>query len=214
MLGEKDIRPMAPWDMELPKLINDPRYSGSSQACDASETKLTFVSVPAVKLIKDRRDIFDEFCKEKIREARAAKKAAQEAGGPKADVRHFALSRHRFPDLPSAQPMTGYRALLLTAVTSTRTHFSDFKRAHAKDPRFREFGKTEGEREKVFKGWLRELGERKRAEAQKAEERFVEMLKADSLIKEGDKWADVRFLDSLLRQRSAHFNSTRSRRGT
>ena len=88
--------------------------------------------------------------------------------------------------------MTGFRALLLTAVTSTRTHFSDFKRAHSKDPRFREFGKTEGEREKVFKGWLRELGERKRAEAQKAEERFVEMLKADALIKEGDKWTDVR----------------------
>lgn len=27
MLSEKDISPMAPWDNELPKFINDPRYS-------------------------------------------------------------------------------------------------------------------------------------------------------------------------------------------
>lgn len=30
MLGEKDINPMAPWEMELPKFIADPRYSGKS----------------------------------------------------------------------------------------------------------------------------------------------------------------------------------------
>ncbi|KAK4702407.1 transcription elongation regulator 1, partial [Phenoliferia sp. Uapishka_3] len=175
MLGEKDISPMAPWDMELPKLINDSRYS-------------------AVKLLKDRRDLFDEFCKEKIRDIRAAKKAAQEAGGPKVDVSILPVLEGKLSKLirKFSKPMTGYRALLLTAVTSTRTHFSDFKRAHAKDPRFREFGKTEGEREKVFKAWLRELGERKRAEATKAEERFVEMLKSDSTIKQGDKWADVK----------------------
>lgn len=28
LLGEKDINPMAPWDAELPKFINDPRYHG------------------------------------------------------------------------------------------------------------------------------------------------------------------------------------------
>lgn len=28
MLAEKDIQPMAPWDMELPKFITDPRYLG------------------------------------------------------------------------------------------------------------------------------------------------------------------------------------------
>lgn len=79
-----------------------------------------------------------------------------------------------------------------TTVTSTRTHFSDFKRQHAKDARFREFGKTEGEREKEFKKWLRELGERKRAEAERAEREFREMLQADGQIGRGDKWAEVR----------------------
>jgi transcription elongation regulator 1 len=90
------------------------------------------------------------------------------------------------------QPLTAYRQLLSTTVTSTRTHFSDFKRQHAKDARFREFGKMEGEREKEFKKWLRELGERKRAEAERAEREFGEMLRLDGQIKSGDKWAEVR----------------------
>ena len=30
MLAEKDINPMKPWDMELPKFIGDPRYKGMS----------------------------------------------------------------------------------------------------------------------------------------------------------------------------------------
>jgi transcription elongation regulator 1 len=76
-------------------------------------------------------------------------------------------------------------------VTSTRTHFSDFKRSHSKDPRFRDFGKTEGEKEKVFKSWLRELGERKRGEAKLGEERFSQMLREDQRIAAGDKWLDV-----------------------
>lgn len=29
LLAERDINPMAPWDAELPKFINDPRYHGS-----------------------------------------------------------------------------------------------------------------------------------------------------------------------------------------
>lgn len=39
----------------------------------------------AVKSQRDRRDLFDEFCKEKIREQRAAKKRAAESG-QKVDV--------------------------------------------------------------------------------------------------------------------------------
>ncbi|SCZ93800.1 BZ3500_MvSof-1268-A1-R1_Chr6-3g08893 [Microbotryum saponariae] len=156
MLGEKEINPMAPWDMELPKFINDPRYT-------------------AVKQLKDRRDLFEEFCKEKLREIRAAKaKAAAEGSLPKLD------------------PLTSYRELLETAVTSTRTHYSDFKRRYHKDPRFRNFGKTEGEKEKVFKQWLRDLGEKKRADANKAEQAFREMLGEDATIKLSDQWTEVK----------------------
>jgi len=90
------------------------------------------------------------------------------------------------------QPLVAFRALLSSTVTSTRTHFSDFKRAHQKDARYREFGKTEGDREKEFKRYLRDLGERKREAAEKAEREFGEMLREDGEIRPGDKWADVR----------------------
>ncbi|KAG0660642.1 hypothetical protein C6P46_004505 [Rhodotorula mucilaginosa] len=154
LLSEKEINPMAPFETELPKFVTDPRYH-------------------AVKGQKERRDLFDQFCKDKIREQRAAKRRAAESG-------------------IKVDPLTAYRQLLSTTVTSTRTHFSDFKRQHAKDARFREFGKMEGEREKEFKKWLRELGERKRAEAERAEREFGEMLRLDGQIKSGDKWAEVK----------------------
>ena len=82
MLAEKDIQPMAPWDMELPKFVNDPRYT-------------------AVRQLKDRRDLFDEFCKVKIREQRAAKKAALE-GGVKVDVSSPVPTQRHYL---SAQPL-------------------------------------------------------------------------------------------------------------
>ncbi|GAA6009250.1 uncharacterized protein JCM10292_000748 [Rhodotorula paludigena] len=154
LLSEKDINPMAPFETELSKFVNDPRYH-------------------AVKNTRDRRDLFDEFCKEKIREQRAARKKAAESG-------------------VKVDPLTAYRALLTSAVTSTRTHFSDFKRAHQKDARFREYGKTEGDREKEFKRFLRDLGERKRAAAEKADREFGEMLGEDREIRPGDKWAEVK----------------------
>ncbi|GAA5880153.1 hypothetical protein JCM16303_001231 [Sporobolomyces ruberrimus] len=154
LLEERDINPMAPFENELPKFVNDPRYH-------------------AVKSQRDRRDVFDEFCKEKIRERRVAKaKLAQ--SGIKID------------------PLEAYRALLASTVTSTRTHFSDFKKAHGKDSRFREFGKNEGEKEKEFKRYLRDLGEKKREAAEKAENEFKEMLSQDQEITHGSKWADVK----------------------
>ena len=55
MLAEKDINPMRPWDMELPKFINDTRYKG-------------------VKNLRERKDLFDEHCKHLIREKRAKKR--------------------------------------------------------------------------------------------------------------------------------------------
>ncbi|GAA5941470.1 hypothetical protein JCM3775_004934 [Rhodotorula graminis] len=154
LLSEKDINAMAPFESELAKFVNDPRYH-------------------AVKSTRERRDLFDEFCKEKIRAQRAAKKAAA-ASGIKVD------------------PLVGFRSLLSTAVTSTRSHFSDFKRAHQKDTRYRDFGKTEGDREKEFKKYLRDLGERKREAAERAEREFGEMLREDGEIRPGDKWTDVK----------------------
>ena len=94
------------------------------------------------------------------------------------------------------QPLVAFRALLTATVTSTRTHFSDFKKAHGKDARFREFGKTEGEKEREFKKYLRDLGEKKREAAEKADKEFKEMLSEDSAFRPGDSWTDVSWLVS------------------
>lgn len=201
MLSEKDISPLAPWDNELPKFVDDSRYLGEPSFLPFSVEQemhltLTRLSTIAVKSLNERRNIFDDYCKELLRSIRAAKKAAQEAGETKVDVSFewffYDLSHSWLILGVCLQPLTAYRALLSVAVTSTRTHFSDFKRSHSKDPRFRDFGKTEGDKEKVFKTWLRELGERKRGEAKLGEERFSQMLREDSRIVAGDTWSKVR----------------------
>lgn len=65
---------MRPWDMELPKFINDSRYRG-------------------VKTLRERRDLFDEHCKHLVRERRAKKAAA---GERKADVSRGFMFLHAF----------------------------------------------------------------------------------------------------------------------
>ncbi len=59
---------------------------------------------------------------------------------------------------------------------STRTKFSDFKAAFSRDPRFTGFGRTDADREKLFKRHLVELGEEKRKAAEKAEQDFLDLL--------------------------------------
>lgn len=163
---------MRPWDMELPKFINDSRYRG-------------------VKTLRERRDLFDEHCKHLVRERRA-KKAAN--GQVKADVSSSeAFRRIDVSDVFQCffQPASTYRALLVSEVTSTRAHWEDFRQKFKKDARFRDFGRDDREREKAFRAWLRELGEIKRADALKAEEKFVTMLKEKDLP-DGSKWSDVK----------------------
>ena len=57
------------------------------------------------------------------------------------------------------QPASLYRLLLVAEVKSTRTHWEDFRKKFKKDSRFRDFGRDDREKEKAFRGWLRELGE-------------------------------------------------------
>lgn len=85
-----------------------------------------------------------------------------------------------------------YRALMREEVTSTRTRFDDFKRKHKKDKRFYSYGRDDREREKAFKVHLRELGERKRADAARAEADFFELLNETSGITPESTWADVK----------------------
>ena len=86
----------------------------------------------ALKNTEDRQMAFDEYCRDKPKKA-----------NKKIDV----------------DPKVTYQELLRSEVTSTRTRFEDFRKTFKKDRRFFSFGRDDKEREKIFKSWLRELGE-------------------------------------------------------
>jgi len=60
----------------------------------------------------------------------------------------------------ASSPGELFDRLLKEEVTSTRASWTDFRRAWKKDRRFYGWGRDDKEREKRFKGFLKELGER------------------------------------------------------
>ncbi|EGN93056.1 hypothetical protein SERLA73DRAFT_79097 [Serpula lacrymans var. lacrymans S7.3] len=152
LLREKDVNPLHPWDTSLPLFISDPRY----------------VLLPSVSA---RRDAFDEYCRERIREKR-------QQGVQK--------------EKEAANPKEEYNRLLSEEVKSTRTSWSDFRRTWKKERRFWGWGRDDREREKRFKEYLKELGEKKRAAAQKAEADFFILLKESGDVKHDSAWKDIK----------------------
>ncbi|KAF8913882.1 Hsp90 protein-domain-containing protein [Gymnopilus junonius] len=152
LLREKDINPLHPWDMSLPKFIQDPRY----------------VVLPTVTT---RREAFDEYCKERARELRrSAVKKEKEVFNPKDE----------------------FERLLKEEVTSTRASWTAFRKSRKKDRRFYGWGRDDREREKRFRGFLKELGEKKREAAQKAEADFFALLKEHVFIAQGASWKEAK----------------------
>jgi transcription elongation regulator 1 len=121
LLREKDINPLHPWDMSLPKFVNDPRY----------------VLLPS---IATRREAFDEYCKERARE-----------------LKQSSLKK----DKQTANPKDVFEQLLRDEVASTRSTWTDFRKMWKTDRRFYGWGRDDREREKKFRIYLKELGERK-----------------------------------------------------
>jgi transcription elongation regulator 1 len=65
LLREKNINPLQPWDMSLPLFVSDPRYG-------------------MLNSVAARRDVFDEYCRERARELREkAVKEQREIADPK-----------------------------------------------------------------------------------------------------------------------------------
>lgn len=124
LLYDKNISHLAPWDTSLPHFINDPRYVLLSS-------------------MRDRQEVFEEYCREVARARRLGKSSSTIASG-----------------VEKRDPEKEYRELLKTEVKSTRMAWEDFKRAWKKDRRFFAFGKDDRQREKAFKAYLKELGER------------------------------------------------------
>jgi transcription elongation regulator 1 len=122
---EKNISPFAPWDQSLPTFINDPRYILLSSE-------------------KDRREVYEEYCRDVGRARRLNKTSTSVATSAS----------------QKADPEKEYKTLLREEVTSTRTRWDDFRKKWKKDRRFYAFGRDDREREKVFKTHLKEVGER------------------------------------------------------
>jgi hypothetical protein len=124
--------------------------------------------------MKDRREVYEEYCRDIGRARRLNKGTNATSSSSKAD------------------PERDYKALLREEVTSTRTRWDDFRKKWKKDRRFYSFGREDRDREKVFKTHLKELGERKRANAQRAESDFMELLKETEGVTSSSVWADVK----------------------
>lgn len=122
LLREMDINPLHPWDMSLPKFVNDPRY----------------VLLPS---ITTRREAFDEYCKE----------------------RAYELRQNLKRDKQITTTKDAFERLLRDEVTSTRTSWTNFRKTWKMDRRFYGWGRDDREREKRFRSYLKELGERKDA---------------------------------------------------
>lgn len=182
---------MHPWESYLPQITTDQRYA-------SLETSL---QPPA------QRDIFEEYCKEILKE----RKAAKESSTGSAD---------RVGSGSGQSAHDGYRKLLKETVTSTRTTYTEFRQKVKKERRFYSYGRDEKEREREFRSvhlifhppdprlcllmhenyrnYLKELGEIKKNERKKAEEAFLVMLKESQVARTAGlsgtqtKWSEVK----------------------
>jgi transcription elongation regulator 1 len=135
-----------------------------------------FINDPRYILLsstKDRREVYEEYCRD-IGRARRLNKPTTLVDSKKVD------------------PEKDYKTLLREAVTSTRMRWDDFRKQWKKDRRVYSFGRDDRDREKVFKVHLRELGERKRADAQRAEQDFADLLKETEGITSSSDWSEVK----------------------
>ncbi|KAI0638048.1 hypothetical protein C8Q77DRAFT_1089037 [Trametes polyzona] len=127
-----------------------------------------YVLLPSVSA---RREAFDEYCRERARELRESKvKVEKETSDPRQE----------------------FERLLKDEVKSTRTSWTEWRRQWKKDRRFYGWGRDDREREKRFREYLKELGEQKRAAAQKAEKDFFALLKESGLAKPGAVWREIK----------------------
>ncbi|CAG8455595.1 11474_t:CDS:10 [Ambispora leptoticha] len=153
LLKDMNVSPFAVWEKELPRIIHDPRYT-------------------IISTLKQRKEIFDEYCKEKVVEMRAEKKK-------KAKTR-------------SAQEE--FEKLLEDEV-SLGTHWDDFRRKFKRDPRFKGYD-NEKDKEKKFREHVKYLkdkeAKKRKAQQKRAEKEFIELLQETREIQYDSSWRKVK----------------------
>ena len=111
MLSEYSLNPYSTWELELPKFVNDHRYT-------------------VLSTTKDRRDIFNDWCRERIAELKA-EKARQKQIDPRIPFWSFLQS--------NANP---------------KYYWAEFKRKHRKDPEMKDSKLSDKDREKMYRDYL------------------------------------------------------------
>ncbi|KAH8105966.1 hypothetical protein BXZ70DRAFT_998118 [Cristinia sonorae] len=133
-----------------------------------------FISDPRYVLLPSvttRREAFDEYCRDRARELRQSQVKKEKS---------------------MLTPKEEFERLLVDEVKSTRASWTEWRRQWKKDRRFYSWGRDDREREKRFREYLKELGEKKRAAAQKAEADFFALLKESGVAKAGAVWKEVK----------------------
>ena len=129
----REVNPMAPWDHELPKFVHERAYR-------------------ALPTLEDREDVFNEWCKFRLREKRSQSKTSSSE--------------------------KAFSALLKKQVASTRTDFTAFREAFRHDPAYVALLRDSNEQkaQRMFHSWLAELRELKLKMAHEAEQAYIHLL--------------------------------------
>ncbi|CAJ0755188.1 6779_t:CDS:10 [Entrophospora sp. SA101] len=152
VLMDMDVSPFAMWEKELPRIIHDSRYT-------------------LIPTLKQRKEYFDEYCKERAVEVRAEKK-------------NKALHMSAKDEYSK----------LLEEETTHRSHWDEFRRMFKKDLRFKNFS-DDKEREKLFRNHVDDLKEKEFQPQQKrAEEEFTMLLMETREIKYDSSWRKIKRL--------------------
>ncbi|OQV13281.1 Transcription elongation regulator 1 [Hypsibius exemplaris] len=151
LLDEKDVSAYSTWEKELHKIVFDSRY-------------LLLTS-------KDRKDVFDEFTKEKAEREKVEKRKKAEA-------------------LREA-----FRTLLAEANLTVKTSFNDFSSKFGKDDRYRNIERMR-DREDVFDEFMHDVRkkekEQRRLDQEKIRLNFIEMVQEYSGLNRKSHWSDVK----------------------
>ncbi|CAG8446686.1 11159_t:CDS:10 [Ambispora gerdemannii] len=155
LLRDMNVSPFAVWEKELPRIIHDPRYT-------------------IISTLKQRKEIFDEYCKEKVIELRAEKKK-------KAKTRSVQEEFEK----------------LLEEEVSLGNHWEDFRRKFKRDQRFKDYD-DEKEKEKKFREHIKYLkdkeAKKKKAQQKRAEKEFIELLQETREIQYDSSWRKIKRL--------------------
>ncbi|KAJ1953623.1 hypothetical protein IWQ62_005947, partial [Dispira parvispora] len=144
LLRDKNVSPFSTWERELHHIINDPRYA-------------------LVKTLKQRKELFDEYC---------AEKAAQKRSSSSLD------------GVPNEKPRDAFRRLLVEHVTSDTTLWGEAQRRLRKHSAWLGLTSTR-EKEAMFRAHVRNLKE-SRAHSRRAE--FLQLLKDTPGIHGRSRW--------------------------